>query len=680
MVGTFHSIGSKFLGWHASRRGDDENNDFLTERMIEEFCGKFGIQKFASSSFRTDYDDPEGTDEFSQIVSAYDMARNRMDGSSATDYFDSKKFDTDYLVEQLEKLKEQSGKHDYTDILVASLDVDFSPIDFLIIDEAQDLTPLMWAIVRRIRQYASKVVLAGDDMQSIYSFRGASPIDFLLQRKDAKVFHLSKSYRLPSEVKNFSDQISSRVAITEDVKFESNGKKGAVYQWSLEDFLTLRGEKWILCRTGFVAEKVNRLLIMYDIPFLPLNIRHRGFSPWTREDISLVNALHAWPNLNARQVEEVIKLLPGNVLIRGVKTRRGNRWYSSTIRNVLTYHVYSGTAYYNRRESSEPVKRRNPHKYPRQLKTHHFLRPKDQWIMIPVPAIISEEHQISARKKLSSNKLNSPRKTKYLYLLRRLVVCGECGRKMNCVSVKAKGRDLRYPYYACRSKEWVPYDQQCRARRVRADWLDDSVWNSIRTWLQKPDVLRAEFNSVLSMAEAGESFSKQWNDLASLIRSYEKQISRVEDAYQAGAMDLRDLKERKEALSAKISDSKTRQEALTSMRQKQIDVERILADIDAFSETIRNGLGTLDFSERRSVVELLVERVIVKGEEVTIENVVPLNGRFSVLNTDGGDIFIRPQEVMGEIIRARRTDYMIQKVGLKVLYYDIMKKNTRTSG
>ncbi len=38
------------------------------------------------------------------------------------------------------------------------------------------------------------------------------------------------------------------------------------------------------------------------------------------------------------------------------------------------------------------------------------------------------------------------------------------------------------------------------------------------------------------------------------------------------------------------------------------------------------------------------------------------------------------KRVMGEIIRARRTDYMIQKVGLKVLYYDIMKKNTRTSG
>ena len=34
--------------------------------------------------------------------------------------------------------------------------------------------------------------------------------------------------------------------------------------------------------------------------------------------------------------------------------------------------------------------------------------------------------------------------------------------------------------------------------------------------------------------------------------------------------------------------------------------------------------------------------------------------------------------VMGEVIRARRTDYMIQEVGLKVLYYNIMRENTRT--
>ncbi len=35
---------------------------------------------------------------------------------------------------------------------------------------------------------------------------------------------------------------------------------------------------------------------------------------------------------------------------------------------------------------------------------------------------------------------------------------------------------------------------------------------------------------------------------------------------------------------------------------------------------------------------------------------------------------------MGEIIRARREDYMIQEVGLNVLYYNMMRENTRTYG
>ena len=38
------------------------------------------------------------------------------------------------------------------------------------------------------------------------------------------------------------------------------------------------------------------------------------------------------------------------------------------------------------------------------------------------------------------------------------------------------------------------------------------------------------------------------------------------------------------------------------------------------------------------------------------------------------------KRVMGEIIRARRTDYMIQEVGLKVLYCNMTRENTRTYG
>ena len=66
----------------------------------------------------------------------------------------------------------------------------------------------------------------------------------------------------------------------------------------------------------------------------------------------------------------------------GVRTRRGGIWRSTTIRDILSYPLYSGTTYYNRTMSVEPTRMRNIHRYPRQLKSYHKIRPMDQWIAI----------------------------------------------------------------------------------------------------------------------------------------------------------------------------------------------------------------------------------------------------------------------------------------------------------
>ena len=88
-------------------------------------------------------------------------------------------------------------------------------------------------------------------------------------------------------------------------------------------------------------------------------------------------------------------------------------------------------------------------------------------------------------------------------------------------------------------------------------------------------------------------------------------------------------------LVAKISDAVKRQDEIAALRQREISMESILSDVDSFAATIRNGLETLTFQEKRKLIELLVERVIVKRNDVTVENVVPLKGRFSVLCKDG---------------------------------------------
>ena len=350
-----------------------------------------------------------------------------------------------------------------------------------------------------------------------------------------------------------------------------------------------------------------------------------------KEEANWVRQIYSWSIEQDMATRKIAKKL--NDL--GVRTRRGGIWRSTTIRDILSRPLYSGTAYYNRTMSVEPTRRRNIHRYPRQLKSYHKVRPMDQWIAIPVPPIVSEEEQMLARKATQSRRLDSPRKTKYEYLLRRRVVCGECGRKMDCVSMKAKNRDIRYSYYSCKKKEWLFNEEQCRARNVRADWLDDTVWNAMKSWIMEPETLRAELNSVLSIPEQWDSIERQWSDLSSSIRGYEGQISRITDAYQSGAIELDDLKKRRDILIAKISDAVKRRDEIAALRQRAISMESILSDVESFAVTIRNGLETLTFQEKRKLIELLVERVIVKGNNVTVENVVPLKGRFSVLCKDG---------------------------------------------
>ena len=318
MVGTFHSIMSKYLGWKVNNHNSDES-DFLTSEDINSFASKYGLdvnEKYQSSDY-----EQEGQENFSQLMQAYSYVKNTLGKRKISEVFDTDRFDPDFIIDRYEKMKEDTGRHDYTDILTHSLDLIFDPIKLLIIDEAQDLTPLMWKIVGRIERFAETTVLAGDDMQNIYSFRGASSAEFILNRNSSRIFHLEKSYRLPMSIKKISDIIADKVPIHEEIEFDHNGTEGKVFRWSVDDFLKLDGEKWILCRTSFVAERMARILMRYRLPFLPLNARHSWLSPWSPSLFEIVNSLARFPHLKDHDLERVLDVVPAKYLQRGIKTR-----------------------------------------------------------------------------------------------------------------------------------------------------------------------------------------------------------------------------------------------------------------------------------------------------------------------------------------------------------------------
>ena len=91
-------------------------------------------------------------------------------------------------VQQLEllndayvKYKRAKGKLDFIDMIEKFISQGTSPkFDLLIIDEAQDLVPLQWRMVKEVLVPNSKEVFyAGDDDQAIYGWMGVDVKRFL---------------------------------------------------------------------------------------------------------------------------------------------------------------------------------------------------------------------------------------------------------------------------------------------------------------------------------------------------------------------------------------------------------------------------------------------------------------------------------------------------------------------
>ena len=69
--------------------------------------------------------------------------------------------------------------------------------------------------------------------------------------------------------------------------------------------------------------------------------------------------------------------------------KRDERWQRSSLSRILRNETYTGTTYYNKGYSVEPARQLNPEKYKRVPRSSRRYRPREEWIPIAVPTIIS---------------------------------------------------------------------------------------------------------------------------------------------------------------------------------------------------------------------------------------------------------------------------------------------------
>ena len=84
---------------------------------------------------------------------------------------------------------------------------------------------------------------------------------------------------------------------------------------------------------------------------------------------------------------------------------------------------------------------------------------------------------------------------------------------------------------------------------------------------------------------------------------------------------------------------------LRRQQERRLREELVIQEIERFCEVTRAGLESADFEERRRIVELTVEKVVVTGTQVVIHHVIPLSPTIVNLRLDDRDDLRRYQTV-----------------------------------
>jgi site-specific DNA recombinase len=324
----------------------------------------------------------------------------------------------------------------------------------------------------------------------------------------------------------------------------------------------------------------------------------------------------------------------------GIRTAHGRRhWSRSTLRWMLHNPVYLGQVYAYRTYSRPARKRQSPLRPVGRQGTTLELRAPETWLLVTtIPPIISQELFDQTQAKLAENQQRARR---HLltgeYLLRALVSCGVCG-----YTCKGRPELPRYAYYICAGK--VPGrpehpEGRCPARYIPAPALDELVWRDLCEVLTHPDSIAQALERAQAGAWLPQELQARRTQLQSGMEHLARQVERLGDAYQAGAMPLVEYRSRRQSLDERVQALERQRQQLEAHVDQHQAVTQVMASIEEFCEQVQQGLSQATFAQRRQLVELLIDRVIVTNGDVEIRYVIPtspasVHVRFSHLRTN----------------------------------------------
>ncbi len=297
--------------------------------------------------------------------------------------------------------------------------------------------------------------------------------------------------------------------------------------------------------------------------------------------------------------------------------RRAKKWQYSIVLKILKRTAYIGYTHFNKERVRPEIigtPRITGRGKRRTMQTE--IRPKEGWIEVEVPALIDKIVWNRAQELLKMNQKFAPRNNKrHFYLLRSLLVCATCGYTLQGRSQKGN------IYYYCTNggKKRYP-DTPRHTCSIAGPLIEPLVWDAVAEILRDPQQIVVAWETGGAKPDVAPD---ELNRLQSRQRKLERQWARLLDAFQDGLFDKIELSKRKQRLEQEQNTIAERIEQIQRQENQQLTKAQIIDEFSAFCVSAQKALEEPTPKIKQEVLRLLVEKIVVEEDTITIKHIIP---------------------------------------------------------
>ena len=149
------------------------------------------------------------------------------------------------------------------------------------------------------------------------------------------------------------------------------------------------------------------------------------------------------------------------------------------------------------------------------------------------------------------------------------------------------------------------------------------MWQDVCELLRHPALIEQALQRAQGGAWLPQELQARRENLRKAARSLDQQKERLTEAYLAGVLELEEYRRRKQDLAHRAEALESQARQLEASVTRQGELTGMIESIQDLCHRVQQGLENASFEQKRQVVELLVDRVVVTNGEVEIRYVIP---------------------------------------------------------